>query len=39
MNLYDETALKKIGFEEFANNADVNSVIQDITEKMKKKGL
>lgn len=37
LNLYDENALKKIGFEEFANNADVNSVIQDITEKMKKK--
>ena len=36
-NLYDENALKKLGFTEFAENMDAGSVIQDIVEKIKKR--
>lgn len=37
LNLYDENALKKLGFEDFANNMDIGTVIADITEKMQKR--
>ena len=37
INLYDENALKKHGFTEFAENADIPSVIAEVTQRLNKR--